>query len=79
MIGGDHGYKVSFIAPVKAAGYETEIVRGRPVKSQQVAGALYPRRTVGVSSGVLVAVPRRDSILGRSAGADGCFGLLRKR
>ena len=79
MITADHGYKVSFIAHVKTAGYRREIARGRPVKSQKVAGALYPRRTVGRSREVLAAVPRRDLISGRSAGADGCSGMWRKR
>ncbi len=69
MIAADHGYKVSFIAHVKAAGYETEIARGRLVKSQKVTGALYLRRTVGRSSGVLAGL----------ISDDGCSGMWRKR
>ena len=79
LIAADHGYKVSFIAQVEAAGYRREIARGRLVKSQKVARALYLRRTVGRSREVLAAVPRRDLISGRSAGADGCSGMWRKR
>jgi putative transposase len=79
LIAADHGYKVSFIAHVAAAGYQTEIVRGRPVKSQKVAGALCPRKTVGRSSEVWAAVPRRDSISGRSAGADGSSRMWKKQ
>ena len=44
LIAADHGYKVSFIAHVQAAGYRTEIARGRLVKSQKVARALYLRK-----------------------------------
>ena len=69
LIAADHGYKVSFIAHAEAAGYQTEIVRGRPVKSQKVAGALCPRRTVGRLNGVLAG----------SISDDGCSGTWKKR
>ena len=71
----NRGYKVSFVAYVEAAGYRTEIARGRLVKSQKVAGALCPKRTVGRWSEVLARVSRRDSISDLSAGKDGYLGM----